>query len=180
MSAFVHVSRDAARLVKFIYLTACVSSSPHIQVITDNDSLAAHLAAEAGADLMIMMSNVDGVYTLPPGKGAAFHRYVSRTASESLEKFLCRVCALPTYCSVQENFFYFFFFKRAFRRNLFNIEVSISGRDGSKLLHTYSPNFREKIVFGEKSNVGMGGMESKISAATWALERGEHSPHLKN
>ncbi|OQR68413.1 putative delta-1-pyrroline-5-carboxylate synthase-like [Tropilaelaps mercedesae] len=90
----------------------CKQSSPHIQPITDNDSLAAHLAADAGADLMIMMSNVDGVYTLPPG------------------------------------------------------------RDGSKLLHTYSPIHRGNIVFGEKSKVGMGGMESKISAAAWALERG--------
>ncbi|XP_003741149.2 probable delta-1-pyrroline-5-carboxylate synthase [Galendromus occidentalis] len=90
---------------------ACVDGS-QIQLISDNDALAAHLAAEAGADLMIMMSNVDGVYTLPPGQ------------------------------------------------------------DGSSLLHTFSPSTRDRIVIGEKSNVGLGGMDSKIGAATWAVDRG--------
>ncbi|XP_022669735.1 delta-1-pyrroline-5-carboxylate synthase-like isoform X2 [Varroa destructor] len=86
--------------------------NPHVQPITDNDSLAAHLAVEADADLMVIMSNVDGLYTQPPGQ------------------------------------------------------------DGSKLLYTYSPLYSESVVYGEKSKVGMGGMESKISAALWALERG--------
>lgn len=37
----------------------------------DNDSLAAHLAVEADADLLLMMSNVEGIYTLPPGQDGA-------------------------------------------------------------------------------------------------------------
>ncbi|XP_040071488.1 delta-1-pyrroline-5-carboxylate synthase [Ixodes scapularis] len=80
--------------------------------IMDNDSLAAHLAVEADADLLLMMSNVDGIYTRPPGQ------------------------------------------------------------DGAKLLHTYNPSFNGSIQFGSKSKVGLGGMESKIKAACWALERG--------
>lgn len=40
-------------------------------VINDNDSLAAHLAVEVGADLLILMSDVDGVYDLPPGSDGA-------------------------------------------------------------------------------------------------------------
>lgn len=36
-------------------------------MIHDNDSLAAHLAVEVGADLLILMSDVDGVFNLPPG-----------------------------------------------------------------------------------------------------------------
>ena len=81
-------------------------------MINDNDSLAAHLAVEVGADLLILMSDVDGVYNLPPGT------------------------------------------------------------DGSKLLKTYSPKHEEMIRFGSRSSVGSGGMESKVSSALWALDRG--------
>lgn len=81
-------------------------------MINDNDSLAAHLAVEVGADLLILMSDVDGVYNLPPGA------------------------------------------------------------DGSKLLKIYSPKHEEMIRFGQRSNVGSGGMESKVSSALWALDRG--------
>lgn len=31
---------------------------------------------------------------------------------------------------------------------------------------------RESIKFGKKSKVGTGGMDSKVNAATWALDRG--------
>ena len=65
-----------------------------------------------GADLLILMSDVDGVYDLPPGT------------------------------------------------------------EGSKLLSTYSPTQQGLIKFGKLSKVGTGGMESKVSSAVWALERG--------
>ncbi|XP_015585437.1 delta-1-pyrroline-5-carboxylate synthase isoform X2 [Cephus cinctus] len=80
--------------------------------IKDNDSLAAMLAAEIQADLLILMSDVDGIYNLPPWQ------------------------------------------------------------DGAKMLHTFSSDLRGTIKFGEKSKVGTGGMNSKVNAALWALDRG--------
>lgn len=80
--------------------------------IKDNDSLAAMLAAEIQADLLIMMSDVDGIYNLPPWQ------------------------------------------------------------DGARMLHTFSSDLRGTIKFGQKSKVGTGGMDSKVNAALWAMDRG--------
>ena len=87
-------------------------------MIHDNDALAAFLAREVNADLLVLISDVDGVYNKPPGS------------------------------------------------------------DDSRLLHTFTPKHAqpqagpEGIEFGSKSSVGLGGMESKVSSALWALERG--------
>ena len=81
-------------------------------MVHDNDSLAALLSVELGADLLIILSDVDGVYTCPPGK------------------------------------------------------------EGSKLINTYSTKSKNLVTFGKSNNVGTGGMKSKVDAASWALERG--------
>lgn len=94
------------------YTGARYSQSGQVMNIKDNDSLAAHLAAEVEADLLILMSDVDGIYTLPPGQ------------------------------------------------------------DGARLLHSYCPSLDGNVTYGEKSGVGLGGMQSKVRAASWALERG--------
>lgn len=73
--------------------------------LKDNDSLAARIAVEMQADLLIIMSDVNGLYTKPPGM------------------------------------------------------------DGSRLMHTYSP-LNNGVVFGDKSRVGTGGMESKVNLHT--------------
>ncbi|XP_071479465.1 delta-1-pyrroline-5-carboxylate synthase-like [Diadema antillarum] len=80
--------------------------------IKDNDSLAARLAIEVNADLLVLLSDVDGIYSAPPGL------------------------------------------------------------EGSSLLNTVYPGDTAFITFGGKSRVGLGGMESKVKAANWALERG--------
>ena len=80
-------------------------SKPINQVISikDNDSLAARVAAEVNADLLILLSDVQGLYSRPPNT------------------------------------------------------------EGARLLHTYSPlSGKESVVFGDKSRVGLGGMESKV------------------
>ena len=105
-------------VVPIVNANDAVASPPELDVdltgvisIKDNDSLAARVAVEVGADLLILLSDVDGLYTSPPGT------------------------------------------------------------EGSRLMSTYSPNYNNKdIVYGEKSRVGLGGMESKVKAATWALE----------
>lgn len=80
--------------------------------IRDNDSLSALLAANIQADLLILMSDVDGIYNKPPWE------------------------------------------------------------DGARMMHTYTSQDRNTIEFGKKSKVGTGGMDSKVNAATWALDRG--------
>ena len=78
--------------------------------INDNDSLAARLATMTGSDLLLLMSDVEGVYNRPPSE------------------------------------------------------------QGSRLLHTFNPKKDGNISCGEKSNVGTGGMESKLNAAKFAVE----------
>lgn len=78
--------------------------------INDNDSLAARLAVLVESDLLIIMSDVNGLYNKPP------------TESDS------------------------------------------------HLLHTFNPKLNDLIEFGDKSDVGTGGMESKIAASSWALQ----------
>lgn len=80
--------------------------------LKDNDSLAAMLAAEVSADLLILMSDVDGIYNKPPWE------------------------------------------------------------EGARFLHTFTSDLRNTIEYGKKSKVGTGGMDSKVNAATWALDRG--------
>ena len=70
----------------------------------DNDSLAARLAVEMNMDLLVILSDVDGLYTSPPGT------------------------------------------------------------EGSRLVNTYSPQHNGvSMVYGDKSRVGVGGMESKVN-----------------
>nr|CAI5837571.1 unnamed protein product [Callosobruchus analis] len=80
--------------------------------LKDNDSLAAMLAAEVQSDLLILMSDVDGIYNKPPWE------------------------------------------------------------QGAKFLHTFTSDQRNTIEYGKKSKVGTGGMDSKVNAACWALDRG--------
>lgn len=78
--------------------------------INDNDSLAAKLATLVHSDLLLIMSDVDGVYD----------RHPSETDARLISSFVPKV-------------------------------------------------HRSVISFGEKSNVGTGGMESKITAAMFAV-----------
>ena len=80
-------------------------------VVNDNDSLGAKLATLINTDLLLLCSDVDGVYNRPPNES------------------------------------------------------------GSRLLHSFSPKHdRGLLTFGKKSNVGTGGMESKINSAEYALD----------
>ncbi|XP_071448028.1 delta-1-pyrroline-5-carboxylate synthase [Hetaerina americana] len=88
------------------------SSSKKVISIKDNDSLAAMLAAEVQADLLILMSDVDGIYTCPPDQ------------------------------------------------------------DGARMINTFTSQMSQSVQFGRKSRVGTGGMDSKVKAATWALDHG--------
>ncbi len=88
------------------------AESSGLLAITDNDSLAARVSVEIGAELAILMSDVDGIYDKPP-------------ASEN-----------------------------------------------ARVMHSFIPSDLKKVEFGTKSNVGTGGMESKVQSALWALDSG--------
>ena len=45
--------------------------SGQFQHIRDNDGLAADVSTQIGADLLIILSNIDGVYNAPPGMEGA-------------------------------------------------------------------------------------------------------------
>ncbi len=79
---------------------------PGLINVNCNDSLAARLAVKIKADLLVIMTNVDGIYNKPPDS------------------------------------------------------------PDSHLLHTFHPDFRHEIDFGKKT-----GIESKMSAASWALDK---------
>jgi len=46
------------------------------------------------------------------------------------------------------------------------------GEEGAQVQHYFNPRQANHIKFGEKSNLGTGGMESKVLAATFALNNG--------
>merc|ERR1719403_111998 len=85
-------------------------SSEGSLAIKDNDSLAARISVEIGADLAILMSDVEGIYNKPPSA------------------------------------------------------------DDARIMHSFIPKDLETVEFGEKSETGTGGMESKVKSALWALE----------
>ncbi|VDP70828.1 unnamed protein product [Echinostoma caproni] len=56
---------------------------PEAPPVRDNDSLAARLACELSSDLLLLVSDVDGVYTAPPGSPGA--RFLSEYEVEDHE-----------------------------------------------------------------------------------------------
>ncbi|XP_065649444.1 delta-1-pyrroline-5-carboxylate synthase isoform X3 [Hydra vulgaris] len=94
-------------------LSGLTSRERTIISLKDNDSLAAMFAVQMNADLLIILSDVDGIYTGPPGE------------------------------------------------------------EGSSLLSVYRPSDKNLVRYSQvKSRVGTGGMESKVEAASFALDRG--------
>ena len=62
-----------------------VSAPPDSNIFTDNDSLAALIGAEMGADLVVLLTDVDGLYTAPPGTPGAQRWSTTRRSSLRVE-----------------------------------------------------------------------------------------------
>ena len=45
-------------------------------------------------------------------------------------------------------------------------------QDNARVIHNFVPSDLQSVEFGTKSNVGTGGMESKVKSALWALDNG--------
>jgi delta-1-pyrroline-5-carboxylate synthetase len=61
----------ALGLIPVLNENDAVSAPPDASIFTDNDSLAALIGAEMGADLVILLTDVDGLYTAMPGTPGA-------------------------------------------------------------------------------------------------------------
>jgi len=55
--------------------------------LRDNDSIAALLAVEMNADLLIILSDVDGIYTAPPGEENSKMLTIFRPSDRHLVRF---------------------------------------------------------------------------------------------
>jgi len=67
-------------LAQFLYLTRDVNNTKKTEqqpafekpaAVTDNDALACHIAGQLGVDLVLLLTDVDGVYTAPPSTPGA-------------------------------------------------------------------------------------------------------------
>uniref|UniRef100_A0A1I8GG97 Gamma-glutamyl phosphate reductase n=2 Tax=Macrostomum lignano TaxID=282301 RepID=A0A1I8GG97_9PLAT len=114
--------------------------------IQDNDSLAARLAVEVNAELLIIMSDV---------------------------KVSLGVQAEHGWSQIQILFFSLSFSPCRYPPIRQGLYTSPPDREDSRLLHTFNPDFDSAMLqFGSKSSVGTGGMESKVKAAQWAVRKG--------
>lgn len=69
--------------------------------LKDNDSLSALLAAEIQSDLLIMMSDVDGIYNKPPWEDGArmMHTYTTQDKDSIQFGKKSKVCKSNLYAS---------------------------------------------------------------------------------
>jgi len=62
------------------------TTAPGVLNITDNDSLASRVAVDVGADLAILMSDVDGIYDRPPkDQGATLLPYYNPNRAQNIQ-----------------------------------------------------------------------------------------------
>jgi delta-1-pyrroline-5-carboxylate synthetase len=66
-----------------------------VMSVTDNDSLAANIAARLGADLLVLMTDVEGIYNAPPSEGGKLlERYCPELADNIVFGTGSKVCGL--------------------------------------------------------------------------------------
>ncbi|PFX13088.1 Delta-1-pyrroline-5-carboxylate synthase [Stylophora pistillata] len=162
----------------------CIVTLDRVISVKDNDSLSSLLTVELKSDLLLILSDVQDIYSGPPDLPESRLLDTFRPANVSNIQFgeKSRVGrggmeSKVKVISVKDNDSLSSLLTVELKSDLLLILSDVQGiyssppdLPDSRLLDTFRPANVSNIEFGEKSRVGRGGMESKVKAATRALQ----------
>ena len=119
----------------------------------DNDSLAALLAIELKADLLLLMTDVNGLYTGPPADPASEYALLLLLPNDQVrqpDRFRCVSRIMPALLA-------------SCMPCTWPLAAECPCLSLCRVIHSYCPAVHDKLIkFGNKSGGGRGGMTAKV------------------